>query len=155
VKTLTENLTGRASAGKPLSCFLITLFSIGALLLCGCEALEDNGTHLAYALEKGAKQLRSSNLSELVVKYEPLGGAHEAYEISMVHSPAPARLDAYGNLASGGGGYLTVTGRRCGGTGYHERFVFTPADLYIAKTNAPTEVVLRKVGDRIDVVALR
>jgi hypothetical protein len=117
--------------------------------------MEDNGTHLANALERGAKELRSSDPSEYVVNYEPLGGAHERYEISIVHSRGPVRLDAFGNVVSGGGGYLTVTGRRCGGTSYHERFVFTPADLYIAKTNAPAEIVLRKVGDRIDVVALR
>jgi hypothetical protein len=155
MKTLIDNPNERASAMKPLSLFLITLLAVGALSLCGCEFMEDNGTHLAHALERGAKKLRDSNLSEYIVKYEPLGGGHESYTITMVHSPAPLRLDAAGNVVGGGGGYLTVTGRQCGGTSYHERFVFTPADLAIAKSNAPTEVVLHKVGDRVDVVALR
>ena len=84
-----------------------------------------------------------------------MGGAHESYEITLIHTPEPLRLDSFGNVVDGGGGYLTVTGRRRGRTSCHERFVFTPAYLLIAKLNASTEIVLRKVGDRIDVVALR
>ncbi len=50
---------------------------------------------------------------------------------------------------------MTVTGLHHGGTSYHERFVFTQHDLRIVKTNAATEVILRKTGDRIDVVELQ
>lgn len=36
-----------------------------------------------------------------------------------------------------------------------ERFVFTPRDLHVVKKGIATEIVLRKNGDRIDVVELR
>jgi hypothetical protein len=125
------------------------------IALSGCTILEDNGTHLAFALERGAKKLRASNLSEYVVHYEPLEGINETYEINMIHSREVVQVDVFGNTLRPGGSSLTVTGRNNGGTNYHERFVFTPRDLHIVKTNAPAEVVLRKVGDRIDVVELR
>ncbi len=121
----------------------------------GCSVFEDNGTHLAYALEKGAKELRGSDRTELVVHYEPLEGLTDDYEVNIVHANSPTRLDSLGNVTGGGGGYLTVTGSRHGGTSYHERFVFTPVDLRIRKHAAPTELILRKVGDRIDVVGIR
>ncbi len=135
---------------------LASLF-VAAVILSGCTTLGlvDNGTHLAFALETGARDLRTSNLSELVVHYTPLGGLGETYQITMHHSREVVRVDAFGNTLNQGGGSLTVTGLHHGGTNYHERFVFTPHDLRIAKTNAATEVILRKTGDRIDVVELR
>ena len=117
--------------------------------------LGDNGTHMAYALERGARELRASAQNEYIVHYEPLGGPGETYEVTMSHSREVVRVDAFGNTVNRGGGYLVVTGRHRGGTNYHERFVFTPRDLHIVKTNAATEVALRKTGDRIDVVELR
>jgi len=71
------------------------------------------------------------------------------------HSREVVRVDAFGNTLNQGGGYLTVSGLHRGGTNYHERFVFTPRDLTIVKTNEATELVLHKTGDRIDVVELR
>ena len=128
-----------------------------AVLAGGCATLGfvDNGTHLAHALERGAAELRASNQEQLVVRYEPLGGLGESYEVTMRHSRAEVRVDAFGNTAGPGGSYLTVTGRHRGGTNYHERFVFTPKDLHVAKSTAATEIVLRKAGARIDVVELR
>jgi hypothetical protein len=130
---------------------------VGAVILSGCTALGlvDNGTHLAFALERGAGELRNSNQSELVVHYTPLGGLGETYQVTMRHSREVVRIDAFGNTLNQGGGYLTVTGLHRGGTTYHERFVFTPRDLKIVKTNEATEVVLHKTGDRIDVVELQ
>lgn len=128
-----------------------------AFLVSGCAALGlvDNGTHLAYALEEGARELRASAQSEYVVHYKPLGNFGETYEITMHHSREVVQIDALGNTLNRGGGSLAVTGRYRGGTTYHERFVFTPRDLHIVKTNAGTDVVLRKTGSRIDVVELR
>jgi len=121
----------------------------------GCTLLEDNGTHLAFDLERGAKQLRDSGDTELLVRYVPLGGEDQAYAIEMTPSVVPTRVDSFGNTSSGGRGYLTVTGKHRGGTSYHERFVFTPGRLRIEKERGATEVVLRKVADRIEVVALK
>jgi hypothetical protein len=145
----------RNSAGKMPPGFVMGCLLMAVTILSGCTILEDNGTHLAFALEHGARELRASTLSEYIVRYEPLEGINETYEITLQHSREVVRVDAFGNTLNHGGGYLTVTGRHNGGTNYHERYVFTPRDLHIVKTNAPTEVVLRKVGDRIDVVELR
>jgi len=133
----------------------VRLLGCAAIALFGCTLLEDNATHMAYAIEHGARELRASSQSEYIVRYEPLGGTDETYEITMAHSKTAVRVDGFGNTSGPGGSYLVVTGRHRGGTNYHERFVFTPRDLRIVKTNAPTEVVLRKSGDRIDVVELR
>lgn len=137
--------------------FRLANMLVGAVILSGCTALGlvDNGTHLAFALERGAVELRKSNQSELVVRYTPLGGLGETYQVTMRHSREVVRVDAFGNTLNQGGGYLTVTGLHRGGTTYHERFVFTPRDLKIVKANEATEVVLHKTGDRIDVVELR
>ena len=120
------------------------LFTI--LLTVGCTLLEDNGTHLAFALEKGAKHLRSSDRSEEVVHYEPLSGIHQTYYIEL--TPSHSLQPFYG-------GYLVVSGENHGGTSYHGRFVYTPARLYLMKTNAAAELTLRKNGDRIEVVEIR
>ena len=137
---------------------MIRVVGLGAaVVLSGCATLGlvDNGTHMAYALERGARELRDSTANEYIVHYEPLGGANETYEVSISHSKEVVRVDAFGNVLNRGGGYLVVTGRHRGGTNYHERFVFAPHDLHIVKTNAATDVVLHKTGDRIDIVELR
>ena len=125
------------------------------LALAACTIFEDNGTHLAYDLERGAKQLRESAETELVVRYVPLGGPDQAYRIEMTASKVPTHVDSFGNTSGGGQGYIVVTGKRPGGTSYHERFVFTPETLRIEKPHGATEVVLHKAGGRIEVVALR
>lgn len=139
------------------SAFLLTSLFATAFILSGCVALglEDNATHLAFALERGARELRASAQSDYIILYEPLGKLGETYEVTLQHSREVVRTDAFGNTLNRGGGYLVVTGRHQGGTNYHERFVFTPRDLHITKENAPTAIVLRKAGDRIDVVELR
>ena len=111
----------------------------------GCSVLEDNGTHLAYALEKGAKHLAGSNASEEVVTYEPLTGINQSYYIEL--TPSDTGQAPYG-------GYLVVSGKNSGGTSYHGRFVYTPKRLYVAKVNAGAKLTLRKNGDRIEVVGL-
>lgn len=120
-----------------------------ALLLwvaTGCSVLEDNGTHLADALERRAQHLASSNRNEEVVEYEPLTGINQSYYIEM--TPSDTTQAPYG-------GYLVVSGKNSGGTSYHGRFVYTPKRLYITKTNAGARLTLRKNGDRIEVVDLQ
>jgi hypothetical protein len=52
---------------------LIPAVAFVLLSLYGCGgAFEDNGTHLAYALEKGTSEPRASNASALVVHYNTL-----------------------------------------------------------------------------------
>ena len=117
----------------------------------GCGSLfEDNGTHLAYKLEKGAAELQGANASELVVRYETLDKLEEPYYIEITPSVA------VGQTSNVWGSYLVVSGKTRGGTSYHNRFVFVPQRLYVEKDRGGmTELVLRKDGDRISVVELR
>jgi len=112
----------------------------------GCSALEDNGTHLASVLERGAAELRGSFLTQMVFDYEPLTGINQDYYIEI--TPSNQTQAPYG-------GYLVVSGQNSGGTSYHGRFVYTPARLYVQKHNAAAKITLRKNGDRIEVVELK
>jgi hypothetical protein len=122
------------------------------LVLSGCgHFLEDNGTHLAYALEKGAAQLRASPDSRRIVRYETLDGGNDPYYIEITPSFTAGQPS---NVA---GSYLVVSGKTRGGTSYHNRFVLVPRRLYIDKNQGgATEVVLRKDDSGgINVVELR
>lgn len=119
-------------------------------LLSGCTAFEDNGTHLAYALEKGAKKLRASSATELVVRYETLDGLNQSYYVELTPS-----LGEPGQEPGRWRSYIVVSGKTSGGTSYHNRFVFVPQRLYLKKEGGPTELVLRKDGDRISVIEVR
>ena len=116
---------------------------------CG-NAFEDNGTHLAYALEKGTQHLRASTVSELVVRYETLDKLDDPHYVEIT----PSITD--GQASNIWGSYLVVSGKTSGGTSYHNRFVFVPQRLYLKKDlGGSTELVLRKDGDRISIVELR
>ncbi len=109
--------------------------------------MEDNGTHLAYALETGAKRLKSKpDGSEFVVRYEPLGGINQSYGVSL-----RASTDTDPTYRSGS---LSVGGTRGGSTTYHQKFLYVTKDFSVNKSNAATFLTLRKVGNRIDLVAV-
>jgi hypothetical protein len=127
-------------------------FGVALLLpLSGCgDIFEDNGTHLAYVLEKGAAQVRASKNPELIVRYETLDGGHDPYYIEITASFGP------GQTAHIPGSYLVVSGKTRGGTSYHNRFVLVPQRLYVEKsTGGPAELVLRREGENVSVVELR
>jgi hypothetical protein len=122
-----------------------------AACLQGCNVLEDNGTHLAYALEKGASELRASSARELTVRYETLDGPAQGYyiEITPALDPSWQRQDVWGS-------YIVVSGRASGGTSYHNRFVFVPQRHYLKKEQGgAAEILLRKDAERISVVEVR
>jgi hypothetical protein len=124
---------------------------IPVLLMCllgaGCgRLLEDNGTHLAYLLERGAGELRASEGAELVLRYTT---ANVAYYVEITPSET-------GQGSNTPNSYLVVSGETPGGTSYHNRFVFVPTRLYVRKEGGgPTEIVLRKDGRRVSVVDVR
>jgi len=126
---------------------------VAVVLFClhGCGgAFQDNGTHLAYALEKGTSELRASNASELVVHYETLDSSKEPYYVEITPSLAA------GQASNIWGSYLVVSGKTSGGTSYHNRFIFVPQRFYVKKDlGGPTEVVLHKDRDHVTVVELR
>jgi hypothetical protein len=122
------------------------------LSIAGCtRVFEDNGVHLAFAIEKGAQELRASSSNELVVRYETLDATEQSYYVEITPSlgPSATNTDVWGS-------YLVVSGKTSGGTSHHNGFVFVPNRLYIEKPKGgPSEVVLRKDGDRIDVAEVR
>ncbi len=121
------------------------------VMLCSCgHLLEDNGTHLADTLEKGAAKLRASGDPELVVRYETLDGRDEPYYVEI--TPSVTAGQPPGIRAS----YLVVSGKTAGGTSYHNRFVVVPRRLYVEKTSGgPAELLLRKEGEDVAVVEVR
>ena len=126
---------------KTLTCALC----VALLAFCGCSLLEDNGTHLAYALEKGAKRLKNKpDGSELVVRYEPLTGINQSYGVSFRASPETE--------APYGAASLSVGGKNGGSTTYHQRFVYVTKEFVVNKSNAATFLTLRKNGNRIELV---
>lgn len=127
-------------------------WSAALLLLAACgNFLEDNGTHLAHALEQGAATLRTSTDSELVVPYETLDGGHDPYYIEITPSFIA------GQPSNIPGSYLVVSGTTRGGTSYHNRFVLVPRQLYIEKAQGGlTELVLRRNREgNVEIVELR
>ena len=131
---------------------LLRLALAPLLLLGGCGTfLEDNGTHLAYALEKGVSELKASGANELVVHYTTLDAKDRSYYVELAPSLDPSR---HTNMPWSS--YIVVSGKTSGGTSYHNRFVFVPERLYIDKPQGgPTDLVLRKVGAEIHVVEIR
>jgi hypothetical protein len=121
------------------------------LLLSGCGGLlEDNGTHLAFTLEKEVAKLRASSASEIVVHYETLDEGSDPYYVEITPSFPEGRT------SSVPGSYIVVSGKTPGGTSYHNRFVLVPQRLYIKKDHGgPTDLVLRRDGDRVSVVEIR
>jgi len=116
----------------------------------GCGRLfEDNGTHLAYLLERGAGELRASGGSELVLRYTTLDAPNVGYYVEITASEP-------GQESNAANSYLVVSGKTPGGTSYHNRFVFVPMRLYVRKERGgTTEVVLRKDGQHVNVVDVR
>jgi hypothetical protein len=139
-----------SSAPAPRFRVALLRTAIVLLLLSGCGVSEDNGTRLAYALEKAAKELRASNASEIVVHYTPIDGVGEPYYVELTPS-----LEESWQKQEIWSSYLVVSGQSSGGTSYHNRFVFVPKRLYLQKDGGATELVLKKEGDRISVVAVR
>ena len=134
----------RVRTSRLATCVLVLLTAA-----CG-TALEDNGTHLAHLLENGTGKLRDSGARELVVQYTTLDREDEPYYVEIT----PSFPD--GAAGSVSGSYLVVSGKRSGGTSYHNRFVLVPERFYVEKpSGGVTEVTIRRDGDRISIVSVR
>lgn len=129
---------------------------VAACLLSGCFVFTDGATRLAGDLRSGAADLRSSPLQTLEVEHRPSSlpdGVDGPYRILLLATTDPTRSRA-----------LVVEeveakpGRRARGwaTTYHANFVRVPKALSIQKEKGePTILVLRKVGDVIEVESVR
>ena len=84
----------------------LLLVGLACAGLCGCNWLEDNGVHMAYCLKDGAQELKNSTNTELIVRYEPLTGIHQIYDVEF--NPDSA---------------LLIGGKNEGTTTYHLNYV--------------------------------
>ena len=127
-------------------CITAVVFVLAATLLSNCAIFEDNGTRMAFTLERGANELAASRDTELVLEYMPTTGIEQGYEVRF--SPSKSTEVPYG-------GYVVVTGKNGGGTNYHTRSVYVAKAFHLTKMNASTRITLKKVGGRIEVVDLQ
>jgi predicted small secreted protein len=125
---------------------LISYMLLIALLPAGCNFRGDDSENLAYALKKGARRLRWSSRTEEVVHYQPLSGTNQNYSVKINESTS---------LEPPFGGALGFRSKDGGGTTYHASFVIVPKSLFIEKSNAGIEIVLRKNAGQIEVVEIR
>lgn len=108
------------------------------------QIIEDNGVHLGMAILAGAEQLRASTDLERTVVFERSIGSRGPYKVT-IGAQTPENQHPY----------LSVSGSRNGSTTCHLRTVVVLERLSIDKQGGTTEVVLRKNGQAIEVVALR
>ena len=126
-----------------LSCFIVS---------CGAHILGDEGEWLGETIGRAADQLRHSTDTVLVISYAPVSGVNQRYSIGIGRSvwcPKPPCFENQGALT------VEVERGRHGSTTYHMRFVAVPKPLEIQKAGEATQLVLRKNGDVIELVALR
>jgi len=112
----------------------------------------DEGERLSEQIARAAKHLQRSSDSEMTILYRPRQGVQQHYKVELAKvrwQPHPPMEPPYPGLAvtveKGSGGYCDA----------HVKAVGVPIALRIEKFGEPTEIVLRKAGNEVDVVALR
>lgn len=121
-------------------------------LLLSCDVFGDEGVWLGEKIGSAADELRHSTQTELVISYAPRSGVNQQYSIGIgrtVWCPAPPCRENQGGLT------VEVEHGRHGSTTYYSRFVAVPKPLEIHKTGQPTQLILRKNKDVIELVELR
>ncbi len=117
-----------------------------ALSGTGCSVLSDNGTHLAFELERESRWLIASGKDELVFDYSPLSGINQHYDVRVTKSRS---------LAPPYGGSVVVTGENGGGTNYQTHFVYISAAMQVSKFNEAAHITLRNNRGRVELTSLR
>ena len=107
--------------------------------------LSDNGTPLAFALERESRSLIASGREELVFDYSPLSGINQHYEV---------RLTKSRSQVAPFGGSIVVTGENGGGTTYTQ-YVYIVKAMRISKLNEAAHITLRNNDGRIEVTSIR
>ena len=144
-------MIARASAVDAISRFALTVLSC-FIVGCGAHILGDEGEWLGERIGRAADQLRHSTDAESVISYAPESGVNQRYSIGIGRSvwcPKPPCFENQGALT------VEVERGRHGSTTYHMTFVAVPKPLEIQKTGEETQLVLRKNGSVIELVALR
>lgn len=141
----------RAASSRVFTAVVVGL--ITSLVGCAHGAFEDNAVHFAHIVRDGARTLRRSSQTELVVVFNQLLDTAVPYTIALPSTPMStdppfARVGSYEGVV--------VTGSNPGSSTFHRRYVVVPRELRIEKPQGgPTVVVLRTNGHLIEVVDLR
>lgn len=138
-------------------------------VVAACDEGEQLGSKIAHA----AKRLRGSQANELTISFQPKeSGSDYVIGISRIrycpHPPCKdedslcgkntfnltSRLSYLCSLTLDG---RTQAGKRYGGTDWSlQRYVGVPRALFVEKTDGePTLILLRRVGDHVEIVDLR
>ena len=112
------------------------------LIIPACGALTDPATRLAFAIERGVRQLPASDGASYTIRYQPpdtLGQHDDTYTV---------QLDKVGALIVW---YKDANGTviDSGSTSYHARFVDTPRTYLVDKPgDAALNITIRREGGR-------
>jgi hypothetical protein len=112
----------------------------------------DEGERLSEQIARAANHLQRSSDSEMTITYRPREGVQQHYTVFLAKvrwQPHPPFESPYPGLT------VTVEKGNGGFCNAHVKAVGVPESLQIKKFGEPTEIVLRKAGNEIDVVALR
>lgn len=136
--------------------FLSVCVLLSLLLYWAFYLIQDNATSLGHSLRFGAWHLNWLGGTETVVNYQPRTGITGPYSIEIRAYDGPTTPRAPGSGLYVNDHYETGKDTQRGATtSLHQTSVHVPKRLFIVKTNAAAQVVLRKNGDRIEVVELR
>ena len=126
---------------------------LAVFLMLQVACARDEGEYLGQQIADAAQQLAASNDDELIFRYTPRSGANQKYWVAI----GAGKICPDPPCAWSGKSWLIVhtQGRDSGSDFYYQRFVTVPRPLRISKDHAPVEVVLRKIGDEIQLVDLR
>ncbi len=120
------------------------------LLLGGCGLFPNEGVVLSNDItETAAKLNRSASDGEFIVTYQPSHGMDQNYSVTIGACGKVPCTDSQSCIT------VEVEHGRSGCGDSYRRFVLVPKALAVTKHNATTELVLRKNGDTISLVALR
>ena len=112
----------------------------------------DEGERLSEQIAKAAKQMLDTHVNEMTIVYTPRKGVDQQYSVQLAkvaYQPHPPMKPPYAGLT------VTVDKGTGGFCNRHVLFVGVPRSWNLTKRGAPTEIVLRKTGNEIDVVDVR
>jgi hypothetical protein len=131
--------------------FLLVIFV--AILIMALGGGRDEADSLSMQLSDAAQQLSLSNDDEAIIWYEPHSGIQQQYWVAIGAGPRCPKRPCVATEKS----FLTVhtEGRDSGISYSYQRYVTVPQPLKVTKNGERVEIVLRKIGDEIEVVAMR
>jgi hypothetical protein len=126
---------------------ILTASVLGEVACAGIFSL-DEGERLSEQIGKEADKLRRSSNTESVVIYVPKKGVDQHYSVGLAkvrYQPHPPYAPPYPGLT------VTVEEGHGGFCNAHVKHVGVPRNFDVNKFGESTEIVLKKIGDEIDV----